>query len=52
MPSVVVQSDSAEMLEKAQLEAASLKKLQNVFKGFKFYLNREVPRESLVFIIR
>ncbi|XP_064612804.1 pescadillo homolog [Liolophura sinensis] len=46
------ESDSAEMLEKAQLEAASLKKLQNLFKGFKFYLNREVPRESLVFIIR
>lgn len=27
-------------------------KLQNLFKGLKFFLNREAPRESLVFVIR
>lgn len=29
-----------------------LQRLQNLFKGFKFYLNREVPLESLCFVIR
>uniref|UniRef100_A0A182J5W8 Pescadillo homolog n=1 Tax=Anopheles atroparvus TaxID=41427 RepID=A0A182J5W8_ANOAO len=33
-------------------EAQSLKKLKTLFKGLKFFLNREVPREPLVFIIR
>lgn len=27
-------------------------KLQKLFEGLKFYINREVPRESLVFVIR
>lgn len=29
-----------------------LQKFMNLFNGLKFYLNREVPRESLVFLIR
>ena len=29
-----------------------LQKLQQLFKGLKFFLNREVPRESLCFVIR
>lgn len=33
-------------------EAQSLNKLKTLFKGLKFFLNREVPREPLVFIIR
>ncbi|XP_053665376.1 pescadillo homolog [Anopheles marshallii] len=33
-------------------EAQSVNKLKSLFKGLKFYLNREVPREPLVFIIR
>uniref|UniRef100_A0A182WLH3 Pescadillo homolog n=1 Tax=Anopheles minimus TaxID=112268 RepID=A0A182WLH3_9DIPT len=33
-------------------EAQSVNKLKTLFKGLKFYLNREVPREPLVFIIR
>lgn len=28
------------------------KRLKNIFKGLKFFINREVPREPLVFIIR
>uniref|UniRef100_A0A182SPD4 Pescadillo homolog n=1 Tax=Anopheles maculatus TaxID=74869 RepID=A0A182SPD4_9DIPT len=33
-------------------EAQSVNKLKTLFKGLKFFLNREVPREPLVFIIR
>ncbi|XP_035910301.1 pescadillo homolog [Anopheles stephensi] len=33
-------------------EAQNLNKLKTLFKGLKFFLNREVPREPLVFIIR
>ncbi|XP_049292313.1 pescadillo homolog [Anopheles funestus] len=33
-------------------EAQSLNKLKTLFKGLKFFLNREVPREPLTFIIR
>lgn len=29
-----------------------MKRLKNLFKGLKFFINREVPREPLVFIIR
>uniref|UniRef100_A0A182U4V1 Pescadillo homolog n=1 Tax=Anopheles melas TaxID=34690 RepID=A0A182U4V1_9DIPT len=33
-------------------EAQNVNKLKTLFKGLKFFLNREVPREPLVFIIR
>lgn len=36
----------------SELTFHQLVKLQNIFKGLKFFLNREVPRESLVFVIR
>ncbi|XP_050668019.1 pescadillo homolog [Leptidea sinapis] len=39
-------------LEEAKLEAEKVKKLKTLFKGLKFFLNREVPREPLVFLIR
>lgn len=39
-------------VQKMRKEALSLKKLKNLFKGLKFFINREVPREPLVFIIR
>ncbi|XP_063697380.1 pescadillo homolog [Culicoides brevitarsis] len=41
-----------EKLQKLKEESNSLKRLQNLFKGLKFFINREVPREPLVFIIR
>ncbi|XP_048770357.1 pescadillo homolog [Ostrea edulis] len=45
-------TDDPDRVEKAKVEAERVKKLQNLFKGQKFFLNREVPRETLVFIIR
>ncbi|XP_012152384.2 pescadillo homolog [Megachile rotundata] len=42
----------ATKLEEARLEAEKVKKLKTLFKGLKIFLNREVPREPLVFIIR
>ncbi|CAK1545249.1 unnamed protein product [Leptosia nina] len=39
-------------LEEAKQEAEKIKFLKTMFKGLKFFLNREVPREPLVFIIR
>ncbi|BFZ18728.1 hypothetical protein BsWGS_21767 [Bradybaena similaris] len=45
-------ADDPDYIEKSKLEAQSVRKLQNLFKGFKFFLNREVPREELTFVIR
>lgn len=39
-------------MEEARIEAEQIKKLKTLFEGKKFFLNREVPRESLVFVIR
>ncbi|CAG9837759.1 unnamed protein product [Diabrotica balteata] len=41
-----------EKLEEIRKEAEQIKKLKTLFKGQKFFLNREVPREPLVFVIR
>lgn len=42
----------AQKLEEAKIEAEKIKQLKTLFKGLKIFLNREVPREPLVFIIR
>ncbi|XP_043258369.1 pescadillo homolog [Colletes gigas] len=42
----------ATKLEEARIEAEKIKKLKTLFKGLKVFLNREVPREPLVFILR
>ncbi|XP_055624408.1 pescadillo homolog [Toxorhynchites rutilus septentrionalis] len=42
----------SDQIRKLREEALGLKKLKTLFKGLKFYINREVPREPLVFIIR
>ncbi|XP_047512093.1 pescadillo homolog [Pieris napi] len=39
-------------IEEARKEAEQIKVLKTLFKGLKFFINREVPREPLVFIIR
>lgn len=39
-------------MEEIRIEAEKIKKLKTLFKGLKFFLNREVPREPLVFILR
>ncbi|XP_026758019.2 pescadillo homolog [Galleria mellonella] len=44
--------DDPQKLEEAKLEAEKIKKLKTLFDGIKFYINREVPREPLVFLIR
>lgn len=41
--------EKMEAREKEELERDAQKKL---FEGLKFFLNREVPRESLAFLIR
>ncbi|KAJ8971952.1 hypothetical protein NQ317_018296 [Molorchus minor] len=42
----------ADKIEEAKKDAEKIKKLKTLFKGMKFFLNREVPREPLTFIIR
>ena len=44
--------DTPEKIEEAKIEAEKIKNLKGLFKGLKFFINREVPREPLVFIIR
>ncbi|KAI0239629.1 Pescadillo-like protein [Lamellibrachia satsuma] len=44
--------DDPDRLEQAQVEAEKLKQFQKLFGSLKFFLNREVPRETLTFIIR
>ncbi|XP_070153718.1 pescadillo homolog [Polyergus mexicanus] len=39
-------------IEAARVEAEKIRKLKNLFKGIKIFINREVPREPLVFILR
>nr|CAG4636144.1 EOG090X05E6 [Eubosmina coregoni]SVE69773.1 EOG090X05E6 [Eubosmina coregoni] len=45
-------TEGTEKLEEAKKEAEAVCRLQSLFKGLKFYVNREVPRESVVFVIR
>jgi pescadillo protein len=42
----------SEKVQQMKEEAMKMKRLRNLFKGLKFFINREVPREPLVFIIR
>ena len=44
--------EDSEKMEAAKKEAEQIKKLQTFFKGLKFFLGREIPREPLVFMIR
>lgn len=42
----------SEKIRKMQEREMAKKKLKNLFQGLKFFVNREVPREPLVFTIR
>ncbi|XP_058800305.1 pescadillo homolog [Phymastichus coffea] len=44
--------NDAAKIDEIKAEYEKIKKLKTLFKGLKFYINREVPRESLVFVIR
>ena len=39
-------------MKEAKEEMDKIKKLKTLFKGLKVFLNREVPREPLVFLLR
>nr|SVE74155.1 EOG090X05E6 [Daphnia barbata] len=45
-------AEGAEKLEEAKREAEAIERLKTLFKGLKFFISREVPRESVVFVIR
>nr|SVE89855.1 EOG090X05E6 [Daphnia sinensis]SVE90483.1 EOG090X05E6 [Daphnia sinensis] len=45
-------AEGAEKLEEAKREAEAIERLKSLFKGLKFFISREVPRESVVFVIR
>lgn len=49
-PSVV--SDDPDVIEQAKVEQEKMAKFLKLFKGVKCFLNREVPREALTFVIR
>ncbi|CAL8070433.1 unnamed protein product [Orchesella dallaii] len=45
-------TEDASKMEEMKREAERVKRLKNLFGGLKFFLSREVPRESLCFMIR
>ncbi|XP_055511821.1 pescadillo [Leucoraja erinacea] len=46
------EGENAELIGERQKEQQLLEKQKKLFEGLKFFLNREVPRESLAFVIR
>lgn len=46
------QDGDAAKLEEIRIEVEKNRKLKTLFKGLKVFLNREVPREPLVFVLR
>ncbi|XP_014254746.1 pescadillo homolog [Cimex lectularius] len=49
---LVQDSNNMSQAEQAYKEAEQIRKLKVLFKGMKVFLNREVPREPLVFVLR
>lgn len=49
---LLAQDGDSQKVKKMRNEAIEVKKLKTLFKGLKFFLNREIPREPLVVIIR
>ncbi|XP_029961481.1 pescadillo [Salarias fasciatus] len=47
-----VEGENVEMMEAREKEQRQLEAQKKMFEGLKFFLNREVPRESLAFVIR
>jgi pescadillo protein len=48
----MLQAGEGDKLEEAKREVEAIERLKSLFKGLKFFISREVPRESVVFIIR
>jgi hypothetical protein len=42
----ILQTDDPDRIEQAKIEAEKMKTFRDLFKGLKFYLSREVPRET------
>ncbi|XP_071446406.1 pescadillo homolog [Hetaerina americana] len=47
-----VTSEDAEKVDLARKEMEAVKNLKTLFDGLKFFINREVPREPLTFVLR
>ncbi|KFV98728.1 Pescadillo, partial [Eurypyga helias] len=47
-----VEGETAEQMDTRKKEQEALEKHKKLFEGLRFFLNREVPREPLAFIIR
>ena len=47
-----MQSENAEQADKTREEYEKVKNLKKLFEGLKVFLSREVPRETLVFVLR
>lgn len=47
-----VEGENMEVMEAREKEQKLLEAQKKIFEGLKFFLNREVPRESLAFVIR
>ncbi|XP_062445921.1 pescadillo homolog [Rhea pennata] len=47
-----VEGETAEQMDARKKEQEALEKQKKLFEGLRFFLNREVPREPLAFIIR
>ncbi|NWY04198.1 PESC protein, partial [Nothoprocta ornata] len=47
-----VEGETAEQMDAKKKEQEALEKQKRLFEGLRFFLNREVPREPLAFIIR
>ncbi|NXC43021.1 PESC protein, partial [Penelope pileata] len=47
-----VEGETAEQMDARRKEQEALEKHKKLFEGLRFFLNREVPREPLAFIIR
>ncbi|KFV47549.1 Pescadillo, partial [Gavia stellata] len=47
-----VEGETAEQMDARKKEQEALEKHRKLFEGLRFFLNREVPREPLAFIIR
>nr|XP_009683100.1 PREDICTED: pescadillo homolog [Struthio camelus australis] len=47
-----VEGETAEQMDAKKKEQEALEKQKKLFEGLRFFLNREVPREPLAFIIR
>jgi pescadillo protein len=48
----VLQTDNPEKIAEARKERESVVRLKTLFRGLRFFIGREVPREPVVFVLR